>query len=123
MSDSLKKFLKTGMVVETEDEKLRIVWGNTLVSFDSGGAFLNDFNDELERDDNGPSGNVIRIYSRPNKTKGLRGSIKTWLKYREILNYVDLIWERKEEKPIITLDGVEYSESTLRSLIKKATNS
>ena len=33
-----------------------------------------------------------------------------------------LLWERKEEKPILTLDGVEYSESTLRSLIKKATH-
>ena len=34
----------------------------------------------------------------------------------------NLLWERKEEKPILTLDGVEYSESTLRSIIKKATN-
>jgi len=33
-----------------------------------------------------------------------------------------VIWERKEEKPILELDGVEYSESTLRSLIKKATS-
>jgi hypothetical protein len=32
-----------------------------------------------------------------------------------------LLWERKEEKPILTLDGVEYSESTLRNLIKMAT--
>ena len=31
------------------------------------------------------------------------------------------IWKRKEEKPVVTIDGVEYSESTLRSLIKKAT--
>jgi hypothetical protein len=34
---------------------------------------------------------------------------------------MELIWERKEEKPVLKLDGVEYSETTLRSLIKKAT--
>lgn len=118
-----KKDLKTGMVAETEDGELRIVWGNTLVSYDAGGAFLVDFNDDLERDDNGPSGDVIKVYSRPNKTSGLRGSMNLWLQNKEILNYVDLLWERKEEKPILKLDGVEYSESTLRSLIKKATNS
>lgn len=42
----------------------------------------------------------------------------------EILNYKlsgELLWEHKEETPIVTLDGVDYSESTLRSLIKKAT--
>ena len=33
----------------------------------------------------------------------------------------NLLWEREEENSILTLDGVEYSESTLRSLIKKAT--
>ena len=32
-----------------------------------------------------------------------------------------LLWERKTEQPICTLDGVEYSEETLRSMIKKAT--
>ena len=30
-------------------------------------------------------------------------------------------WLTEQTKPFITLDGVEYSESTLRSLIKKAT--
>ena len=34
----------------------------------------------------------------------------------------EILWERKEEKPIVEIDGVEYSESTLRSLIKKATS-
>lgn len=33
-----------------------------------------------------------------------------------------LIWERKEKSTALTLDGVDYSESTLRSLIKKATS-
>ena len=32
----------------------------------------------------------------------------------------DLKTGYKEEKPIVTIDGVEYSESTLRSIIKKA---
>ena len=32
-----------------------------------------------------------------------------------------VLWKRKEEKTICELDGVEYSESTLRSIIKKAT--
>jgi len=32
-----------------------------------------------------------------------------------------ILWERKEET-ILKLDGVEYSESTLRSLIKKVTS-
>ena len=36
-------------------------------------------------------------------------------------NIESLEWERKEEKTICELDGIEYSESTLRSIIKKAT--
>lgn len=33
----------------------------------------------------------------------------------------NILWERKEK--IYKIDGVEYSESTLRSIIKKANNS
>lgn len=33
----------------------------------------------------------------------------------------EVVW-KKTENTILTLDGVEYSESTLRSLIKKATS-
>lgn len=33
-----------------------------------------------------------------------------------------LLWERKEETPICEIDGVEYSEEALRSIIKKATS-
>jgi len=33
-----------------------------------------------------------------------------------------VMFEREETKPLLILDGVEYSESTLRSLIKKATS-
>lgn len=50
--------------------------------------------------------------------------IKVWHANRayEIISYLDkdLIWERKEEKHLCTIDGVEYSESTLLSIIKKA---
>jgi len=32
----------------------------------------------------------------------------------------NLLWERKEEKVILNLDGIDYSETTLRSIIKKS---
>jgi hypothetical protein len=58
---------------------------------------LDKYNDDLTEKTN-VTGDIIRVYNE----------------------YGQLLWERPE-KTFIKLDGVEYSESTLRSLIKKAT--
>jgi hypothetical protein len=52
---------------------------------------------------------IVRVYDIHNEYKA-----------KDLTKGGDLLWERKEEKPILELDGIEYSERTLRSLIKKA---
>ena len=104
-----KSDLKTGMrvvnasgrayVVMILDHDAHIVCGN---SWDR----LDNFSDDLKNAH--PHLNIQSVYKQPHA--------------HDLLNPNEMgekIWEREET--ILTLDGVEYSESTLRSLIKKAT--
>ena len=111
-----KSDLKTGMQIEKRNGNRYVVMLDTMrgdvyvrVNGTKHGE-LNFFNDDLTYNNN--SGfDIVAVYESP-------------LTYRYLTREFDeseCIWKRKEEKPVVTLDGVEYSESTLRSMIKKAT--
>ncbi len=113
--------LKTGMIVELIDdhkEVIGIVLGKTVVG-DYGGVTF----DRLSFKDSDSMGWLVnKVYSRPNKDVDYSASLDFWIKRGHILKHCNLLWERETEKIVVELDGVEYSVSTLRSLIKKATS-
>ena len=58
--------LKTGMLVETGDGKLRIVIGNTLVSYLGGGGYdLGWYTSTLRSTREHPGRTIVRVYSEP----------------------------------------------------------
>lgn len=121
-----KSDLKTGMILEHRSGQTSVVfldnvYGKDAIVFsDSSWTDINDFDDSfnwtfLSRGLPREHGvDVMKIY-KPDLPTG-------FLTRESKFGSMQVLWERKEEKPIVTLDGVDYSESTLRSLIKKATN-
>lgn len=116
----LKSELKTGMTVENRSGE----FGKVLIGTSKGDIIggtdeglyetwcsFNDLSDDLIYRDGHAYNDIVRVYDFDYNS--LAASTK---------RIGQLLWERKEEKPILELDGVEYSESTLRSIIKKATN-
>lgn len=109
-----KSDLKTGMLVELRNGDICMLIGDTFV--DNGQYLpLSDISEDLEEIYSETGCDIIKVsnvlcdnYCIP----------KYWTS--KMLNK-NLLWERKVEKPCAIIDGVEYSESTLRSLIKKAT--
>lgn len=120
-----KKFYKrdnldTGMMVlyrngEYGKVMFNTVHGHIIVNSDDTYVNVYHFNDELNLKhfglEEGNNYEIMAIYKPKNEIHNL--SFKLYCH--------DLLWERTTEKPIVTFDGVEYSESTLRSIIKKAT--
>ena len=111
-----KSDFKTGMRIERPDGTTRMVYVATdkIYFCGSDGAYMDssDYDEYLRCD----GYDIARVYDLP--------------KYKfDFFNpYVkgDLIWQREEQSTndyAIEIDGVQYSESTLRSLIKKATQS
>jgi len=111
-----KSDLRSGMIVENEKGEKGIVFLNTSETDVIGGCGgvvnrmwcpLASVNDDLSlhyRD----NARIVKVYE-PTGNIDIGGFVGR------------LIWEREEEKPICTIDGVDYTESTLRSIIKKAT--
>jgi hypothetical protein len=114
-----KSDLKTGMTVVFRNLRVSIVmldcvsiqkYGRIDLLADVSGGFMRlvSYNDDLEtKDRDSTDFDIIKVYINDNGHI-IEGETKK------------LIWERTPEKTY-NLDGVEYSESTLRSLIKKAT--
>ena len=112
-----KSDLRTGMVVECANGVLRLIWSNNAVSMNNGGVPLSMIRADFtcgDKEDN----DIIKVYSEPHGN--LQADFDFWLINKQVLPYCKLLWKRKEEKTILTLDGIDYSETTLRSLIKKA---
>lgn len=113
-----KSDLKTGMRVKVRNGNIYAVFigtekGGCLVRQETWSR-LDEYKDDLTLNhENVRELDVVEVYSRPIITCCLL----------EVDKCGDILWQREESKPFIVLDGVEYSESTLRSLIKKATNS
>lgn len=117
-----KSDLRTGMLVENRYGDKGMVLLNTahgdVISGDGKSARAWFHLSKLDSDLKYPGmldGDIIRVYDNAEHFE-IRDRISFDKK-------TQLIWEREEENTIVTIDGVEYSESTLRSLIKKATNS
>lgn len=111
-----KSDLKTGMIAETDKGCLRLCLGGTLISFQNGGIPISEFDKNLAE---GNGETIIKVWEP--QSYDYCANMRFWFKDKEILRHCELIWERKPEA-VFEIDGVEYSESTLRSLIKKATN-
>ena len=107
-----KKDLKTGMLVELEYGLAVVMldhneYGN-IISYEKGGYdSLKGWDENLVSDFMPERFNINKVYTSSPGSNG-------------VFNKDKLLWERKEEKPLFTLDGVEYSEETARSIIKKA---
>ena len=120
-----KSDLKTGYFVELRNGQNALILGNAVVTLEdgdmseTGGASLGTYNNDLTDSWTTNSGwDIMRVYD---ECDGAGSNLKFKMEHPEYLRG-KLLWERKEENPIVTIDGVEYSESTLRSLIKKATS-
>lgn len=97
--------LRTGMVIETENGKYQVLKETS-------------FGDIILHPDFGWRGLTQKYVD----TYAISISEPTTQCHIRPINWHthNIVW--KKEEPILTLDGVEYSESTLRSLIKKATS-
>ena len=105
-----KSDLKTGMLVQYRNGLIRMVINNYVVGY-TAYTDIDGYNDDLTR----PLDNLCidKI------SKILHGSDTISSNWIEKTLNDNLLWTRTEKK--YELDGVEYSETTLRSLIKKAT--
>jgi len=119
-----KSDLETGMIVKTRDGKMRLMISGTAISYNDGGGVSENFLNEDLTSVSLLNGDIDAVFSAPTRNDSYNADMNFWFKnnFKNILKYCTLLWERKEEKIAVTLDGVEYSESTLRSLIKKATD-
>jgi len=121
-----KKDLKTGYIVETRSGETALIvrnncYGEDAVIFaENNWTSLDEFNEDLTwhnedglQTDFAKTVDIMKVYKPDLPTGFLSRTSKH-------SNKMELLWERKQT-PFCILDGVEYSESTLRSLIKKAT--
>ena len=106
-----KSDLKTGMLIETRGRGLFLFINSICVSQDN--FYIPDLNRNLT-DNDGKEYDFMRI------SKVLIERSLCPDKWTEETLDNNILWERKEK--IYKIDGVEYSKSTLRSLIKKATD-
>ena len=121
-----KQDLKTGMIVETRSGQLALivrdnVYGQDAVIFsENNWTTLDGFSEDLRWGVNSlvpkfcKTIDIMKVY-KPDLPTGFLSRVNKLGKEK-----LTLLWERKEEQPIVILDGIEYSESTLRSIIKKA---
>ena len=121
-----KQDLKTGMLVETRSGQLALIvkdniYGQDAVIFaEDNWTSLDGFSEDLRWSvaSHVPkfckSVDIMKVY-KPDLPTGFLSRCNKFGSQK-----LTLLWEREEEKPIVILDGIEYSESTLRSIIKKA---
>ena len=107
-----KSDLKTGMLVQYRKGDVGIVINNFIIEDDTW-LNLNCFNDDLTSISY-KKHDILKV-SDIQKSFDLIPHHWTNIKLNE-----NILWERTPEKTF-EIDGVEYSQSTLRSIIKKAT--
>jgi hypothetical protein len=123
MKNNFKKSdLKTGMFAEMSTGELVLIISNSLIGIETkdsgfGGRSLDNYNKYMvDKEDIGDY--IIRVFKEPYSLAGSNMFFKC-LNPRYITDKLELLWERKPE-PTYTIDDIEYSESTLRNIIKKA---
>lgn len=107
-----KKDLRTGMRVDRRDGSIMFVVENlgeiSIASDSSGHMFDSEINTDLTCNTD-KKRDIIRVYNIPTlmndffniRVKGM------------------LLWERKNEPTLLTHNGIEWSEATLKSMIDK----
>lgn len=121
-----KSDLKSGMLVKTRAGNIGLIvkdncHGEDAVIFNAGDwTGLDGYSENLiwhefdvDRIDYCKTIDIVAVY-KPDLPTG-------FLSRKSKFGSLELLWERKPEKTF-ELDGVKYSESTLRSIIKKATS-
>ena len=115
-----KSDLKTGMIVKTRGGETALVmlnstWDEDCIIFnEKSQTGLNGFNEDMVWHEGGNIGeyprsiDIMKVYQALTPTGMLDRKD------------ISLIWERKEEKPILEYNGIEYSRDTLISYIKNA---
>jgi len=103
------KDIKTGMLVLTSDDKLRIVIGDTMISYSGGGGLsLNLYNDDLSLKDiyKNEDREIIKVYSEPYSHSGLCADLEFWLDEKEFEEYSNLLYV-KETVQEMTIEEIE----------------
>ena len=110
-----KSDLKTGMLVMKRTGRIELVVKKTLLTKSGGFNELKSLNDNLKNQYH-PEHDIVKV------SKVLKGQLLGYSEWKESVIDDNLFW-REEQVEIFAceLDGVSYSQSTLRSLIKKAT--
>ena len=115
MKNFTKADLKTGMLIQYKNQEIRMVINKDIV----GDGFLNlsDYYIDLTY----PTDNTLDIIRVSTVLENNSLMPVHWTEHTLIKH---LLWDREPKKPKKTykIDGVKYSESSLRSLIKKATS-
>ena len=108
-----KSDLKTGMLVIQRNGIIRLLINQTFICSPVGMVELKDYNSDLTWGDKG----VYDIVKVSNVLE--RGDLQP-SRWSEQLIDANILWKEEVEIFACELDGVTYSESTLRSIIKKA---
>lgn len=108
-----KSGLKTGMLVMKRSGNIELVVKKTLLTKVGGFNNLASLNDNL-KNKNHSEHDIIKV------SKVLKGPSLGYYEWKESLIDDNILWKEEAEIFACELDGVTYSQSTLRSLIKKA---
>ena len=114
MKDFTKSDLKTGMLVQYRDKSIGMIINDYIAEKNTYSAQMY-FNHDLTEISGNEKLDIIRVSSV------LQGSDIMYRNWTEKTLLNNLLWE-SESKKTYEIDGVEYSESSLKSLIKKATS-
>lgn len=104
-----KGMLKTGMLVRTKDNDLRLILGNTAISLnDEGGVGLDDMSMQGKTNRNPYSSYIIsEVYSEPKAEGDFLGASMNWWKQADrFLKYSTLLWKYDEPIEEMTMSEV-----------------
>ena len=109
-----KSDLRTGMTVKMNNDRIRLVLGNTLIGAGAEGRIhINEIKDDLTSS----YGDIMEIYSEP-KNSPLCASLEYWFgKSNNILSCCELLWGRNPEIEITV--KVNGKETSLKDISEK----
>jgi hypothetical protein len=109
-----KSDLKTGMLVMQRNGNIQLLVNKTFLCENGGFDELNCYNHDLSSNYDDEDTDITKV------SKVLNGIHLGYNKWGESLIDCNLLWKEEVEVFACELDGVTYSQSTLRSIIKKA---
>lgn len=106
MKEFTNKDLKTGMIVETTDGILRLIWSNTAIALSDSGGGVPVSTLSFKKDNEDWSANVVKVYSEPNYE--MRADMTWWIEDKNCIERTkaELLWEYKEPVLEMTLEEI-----------------